>query len=116
MPYVWMLLTSFKGRLDILSPQPIWFFRPTLANYPAVFIDKDYLPLLYNSLVIALSTTALSILIGAPAAYVFARSDFPGKEDLFFFFLTTRMAPPISIAVPLFLFFTTLGLTDTIYA
>ena len=55
-------------------------------------------------------------MIGAPAAYVFARSDFPGKEDLFFFFLTTRMAPPISIAVPLFLFFTTLGLTDTIYA
>ncbi len=49
-PYVWMLLTSFKGRLDILSPQPTWFFTPTLANYPAVFIDKDYLPLVYNSL------------------------------------------------------------------
>ena len=47
---------------------------------------------------------------------MFARTDFAGKEDLFFFFLTTRMAPPISIAVPLFLFFTTLGLTDTIYA
>ena len=115
-PYVWMVLTSFKGRLDILSPQPTWLFTPTLANYPAVFIDKDYLPLVLNSLLISLGTTALSILIGAPAAYVFARTDFAGKEDLFFFFLTTRMAPPISIAVPLFLFFTTLGLTDTIYA
>jgi len=52
------------------------------------------------------SSTALCIAIGAPAAYVFVWGDFPGKEDLFFFFLTTRMAPPISIAVPLFLFFT----------
>ena len=34
-PYLWVILTSFKGRLDILSPQPTWFFTPTLANYPA---------------------------------------------------------------------------------
>ncbi len=115
-PYLWMLLTSFKGRLDVLSAEPQWFFTPTLANYPEVFLDKDYLPLVVNSLLISLSSTALSLIVGAPAAYVFARSDFPGKEDLFFFFLTTRMAPPISIAVPLFLFFTLIGLTDTIFA
>ena len=116
MPYVWIVLASFKGRLDILSPDPRWIFEPTLQNYPAVFIGKEYLPLVLNSLTIACGSTALSLLVGAPAAYVFARTDFPGKEDLFFFFLTTRMAPPISIAVPLFLFFTALGLTDTIYA
>jgi multiple sugar transport system permease protein len=115
-PYIWMLLSSFKGRLDILSPHPTWIFTPTLSNYPEVFIDKEYLPLLYNSLMISLGSTACSILIGAPAAYVFARTDFAGKEDLFFFFLTTRMGPPIAIAVPLFLFFTDLGLTDTIFA
>lgn len=116
LPYLWIVLTSFKGRLDILSPDPTWFFTPTLANYPAVFIDKDYMPLVFNSLIIATSTTILSIAIGAPAAYVFARHDFTGKEDLFFFFLTTRMAPPISIAVPLFMFFSNIGLTDTIFA
>jgi multiple sugar transport system permease protein len=99
-----------------LSSVPKWIFSPTLANYPAVFIDKEYWPLAINSVLISVSSTVLRILIGAPAAYGFARSDFPGKEDLFFFFLTTRMAPPISIAVPLFLFFTSLGLIDTIYA
>ena len=78
----------------------------TLANYPAVFIGKEYWPLVITSLIISVSSTALCIAIGAPAAYVFVWGDFPGKEDLFFFFLTTRMAPPISIAVPLFLFFT----------
>ena len=105
-----------QGPSRHLSPQPTWFFTPTLANYPAVFIDKDYWPLVVQFAGHRAGTTVLSILIGAPAAYVFARMDFPGKEDLFFFFLTTRMAPPISIAVPLFLFFTTLGLIDTIYA
>ncbi len=115
-PYLWMVLASFKNRVDLLSSTPKWFFSPTLANYPAVFIDKEYWPLVINSLIISISSTTLCILIGAPAAYVFARMDFPGKEDLFFFFLTTRMAPPISIAVPLFLFFTALGLIDTIYA
>ncbi|MES0093505.1 carbohydrate ABC transporter permease [Mesorhizobium sp. M0030] len=115
-PYVWMVLASFKNRVDLLSSVPKWIFSPTLANYPAVFIDKEYWPLAINSVLISVSSTVLCIVIGAPAAYGFARSDFPGKEDLFFFFLTTRMAPPISIAVPLFLFFTSLGLIDTIYA
>ncbi|MER8430937.1 carbohydrate ABC transporter permease [Mesorhizobium caraganae] len=115
-PYVWMVLASFKNRVDLLSSVPKWSFAPTLANYPAVFIDKEYWPLAINSVLISVSSTVLCIVIGAPAAYGFARSDFPGKEDLFFFFLTTRMAPPISIAVPLFLFFTSLGLIDTIYA
>lgn len=115
-PYIWMVLASFKNRVDLLSSVPKWVFTPTLANYPAVFIDKEYWPLAINSVLISVSSTVLCIVIGAPAAYGFARSDFPGKEDLFFFFLTTRMAPPISIAVPLFLFFTSLGLIDTIYA
>lgn len=115
-PYVWMVLASFKNRVDLLSSVPKWGFAPTLANYPAVFIDKEYWPLAINSVLISVSSTVLCIVIGAPAAYGFARSNFPGKEDLFFFFLTTRMAPPISIAVPLFLFFTSLGLIDTIYA
>ncbi len=115
-PYVWMVLASFKNRVDLLSSVPKWSFTPTHANYPAVFIDKEYWPLAINSVLISVSSTVLCIVIGAPAAYGFARSDFPGKEDLFFFFLTTRMAPPISIAVPLFLFFTSLGLIDTIYA
>ncbi|MER8894275.1 carbohydrate ABC transporter permease [Mesorhizobium sp. M0676] len=115
-PYVWMVLASFKNRVDLLSSVPKWVFTPTFSNYPAVFIDKEYWPLAINSVLISVSSTVLCIVIGAPAAYGFARSDFPGKEDLFFFFLTTRMAPPISIAVPLFLFFTSLGLIDTIYA
>jgi multiple sugar transport system permease protein len=112
LPYVWILLTSFKTRLDALSAVPTWLFAPTLQHYPEIFIEKQYLPLVWNSMLVAVASTLLSLAAGTPAAYVFARYDFPGKEDLFFFFLTTRMAPPISIVVPMFLLFSAIGLTD----
>ncbi len=112
LPYLWIFLTSFKTRLDALADVPVWVFTPTYDHYPEVFINKGYLPLVWNSIIVAVLSTALSLVVGAPAAYVFARFDFTGREDLFFFFLTTRMAPPISVVVPMFLLFTTLGITD----
>jgi multiple sugar transport system permease protein len=112
-PYLWLIMTSFKTRLDALADNPVWLFTPTFEHYPKIFIDKGYLPLVVNSAVVATSSTAISLAVGVPAAYVFARHDFPGKEDLFFFFLTTRMAPPISVVVPMFLMFTYVGLIDT---
>ena len=111
-PYLWILLTSFKTRIDALSDTPVWLFTPTFDHYPTVFLDKGYLPLLWNSVVVASATTALSLAVGVPAAYVFARHSFPAKEDLFFVFLTTRMAPPISVVVPMFLLFSAIGITD----
>jgi len=112
-PYLWLLMTSFKTRLDALADAPVWWFTPTLEHYPKVFFDKGYLPLVLNSLIVACGSTVLSLIIGVPAAYVFARHDFRGKEDLFFFFLTTRMAPPVSVVVPMFLLFGFVGLIDT---
>lgn len=112
-PYLWLFLTSIKTRLDALADAPVWLFTATPEHYPKVFIDKGYLPLVLNSLIVASVTTVLSLVVGVPAAYVFARHDFAGKEDLFFFFLTTRMAPPISVVVPMFLLFTWVGLIDT---
>jgi multiple sugar transport system permease protein len=113
LPYVWLLLTSVKSRVDALADVPRWWFAPTLQHYPEVFLHKDYLPLVWNSVIVAIGSTVLSLFLGVPAAYAFARLSFKGKEDLFFFFLTTRMAPAISIVVPMFLLFNYLGLADT---
>lgn len=113
-PYLWMFLTSIKTRIDALSGTPVWWFKPTFEHYPDVFLgEKHFLPLVWNSMIVASVTTLVSLALGAPAAYVFARHNFPGKEDLYFFFLTTRMAPPISVVVPMFLLFSFVGLTDT---
>ncbi len=112
-PYLWLILTSVKSRIAALSSVPRWVFEPTFEHYPTVFLDKGYLPLVWNSVVVASAATLLSLAVGVPAAYVFARHRFAGKDDLFFFFLTTRMAPPVSVVLPMFLLFGFVGLIDT---
>ncbi len=66
-----------------------------------------------NSVIIGFGSTFLSIVLGTLAAYAFSRFRVPLKDDLLFFILSTRMMPPIAVAIPIFLMFRTLGLSDT---
>jgi multiple sugar transport system permease protein len=74
---------------------------------------SNFLPRFVNSLVIAFGSTALSVLLGVMAAYAFSRFRVPGKDDLLFFILSTRMMPPIAVAIPVYLMYRSLGLSDT---
>jgi multiple sugar transport system permease protein len=66
-----------------------------------------------NSVVIAFGSTFLAVLLGTLAAYAFSRFKVPLKDDLMFFILSTRMMPPIAVAIPIFLMYRELGLSDT---
>ena len=75
---------------------------------PSRFKDR-YL----NSIIIGFSSTFLAVFLGTLAAYGFSRFKVPLKDDLLFFILSTRMMPPIAVAIPIFLMFRELGLSDT---
>jgi multiple sugar transport system permease protein len=66
-----------------------------------------------NSVIIGFGSTFLSIFLGTLAAYGFSRFKVPLKDDLLFFILSTRMMPPIAVAIPIFLMYRELGLSDT---
>ena len=66
-----------------------------------------------NSVIIGFGSTALCMILGTAAAYAFSRFRVPLKDDLLFFILSTRMMPPIAVAIPIFLMFKNLGLSDT---
>ena len=66
-----------------------------------------------NSVIIGFGSTFLSVFLGTLAAYAFSRYRIPLKDDLLFFILSTRMMPPIAVAIPIFLMFRALGLSDT---
>lgn len=66
-----------------------------------------------NSVIIGFGSTALSIILGTLAAYAFSRFKVPLKDDLLFFILSTRMMPPIAVAIPIYLMYRELGLSDT---
>lgn len=74
---------------------------------------SDFVRRLRNSLIIAAGSTFFSVTLGLFAAYAFSRFELPGKGDLLFFILSTRMLPAVVVAVPLFLFFRQLSLHDT---
>lgn len=67
----------------------------------------------FNSVIIGFGSTFFAIVLGTMAAYAFSRFRVPLKDDLLFFILSTRMMPPIAVAIPIFLMFRQLGLNDT---
>ena len=119
-PIVWIVLTSFKAGRDILTIPPVWIpFPPSFENYVALFPSLDHpfvtsiAPFFLNTLTVGLGATALAMIVGCPAAYIFARRRLGVMRLIFFVILVTRMFPVISLAVPLYLVLTGLGLRDT---
>jgi multiple sugar transport system permease protein len=89
------------------------FERIALRNGQEITGPSNYVFRLRNSLIIAGFSTITSVVLGVLAAYAFSRFDVPGKGDLLFFILSTRMLPAVVVTIPLFLMYRQLGLHDT---
>jgi len=109
-PFLWMFTGSFKTQAEFMAYPPRWIFTPTLANYEKVFIRGDFFKFTINSLVIALGSTAMSLVLGVPAAYSIARYR---QARLGMVLLTARMAPGIAFLIPWFILFSKLKMVDT---
>jgi multiple sugar transport system permease protein len=99
--------------LRALPPPKTWYEglvreQQMILAGPSRFADR-YL----NSLAIGFGSTLLSVTLGTLAAYAFSRFRVPGKDDWLFFILSTRMMPPIAVAIPIYLMYRHLGLNDT---
>jgi len=115
-PVVWLVSNSFKTRLDMFAVPPIWIVdNPTWYNYVQTFIERPFLQYMWNSAVVAVGTTILSLVIGTLAGYALARFRYPGsmKYHVSFWILSTRMMPPIVTIVPLYIFFSFFDLLNT---
>lgn len=113
-PVYWALNTSLKRDAQIISFPPTWRPDPiTLEHYVNVVtqsgIPRNYL----NSIVLAVGTILLVLVLGAHAGYAAARYDFRGKNALLFVLLTTVMVPGIVTLIPVYLLAVQLGLYDT---
>lgn len=112
-PIYWIIISSIKTRVDTLAMPPVWLFRPTLNAYKQVFVFERYGRYFFNTTVIALSTTLISLAVGSMAAYVIDRYRFRFSDLIAYSLLATRMIFPIVYAIPLFLLFRDLNLLDT---
>jgi multiple sugar transport system permease protein len=142
LPLLWIIATGFKSSSDAIAYPPKIMFEPTLEGYVNLFTTQTraaadapepttwwdalvrengrviagpsrYGERFLNSVIIGFGSTFLCMILGTAAAYAFSRFKVPLKDDLLFFILSTRMMPPIAVAIPIFLMYRALGLSDT---
>lgn len=113
-PIIWIVSTSLKPPSEVFAIPPSLFpAQPTLQNFDAVLGNPTMLDYFRNSLIAAGGATAISMVLGVPAAYGFAKYRSRSTGVLLGAVLVTRMFPPVALSLPFFLQFRVLGLIDT---
>ncbi|WP_434355472.1 carbohydrate ABC transporter permease [Parasalinivibrio latis] len=132
-PIYWWLTVSLKSDTEIFALPPLLFdFEVTLDSYKEVILgitsesealnegtmswgggNYYMLPTMLDSVFIALASTFFAISISTFAAYALSRMRFKGQQHYIFWILSTRMMPPVAVAIPMFLIFKNFSLLDT---
>lgn len=115
-PLAWTILSSFKDPIEVISLQPSFIFKPTLDNYRSLFVLGKFTisKYFFNSVIISIVSTIISVAIACTAGYSLARIKPKGSNLIIIAILAARMLPPIVIIFPLYLFFNYLGMLDTL--
>lgn len=115
-PLVWQAITSIKPEEDLVRLPPLLPIAPTVAHFGAVLSDPAMTRSLFNSLIVAVGSTILAIVLGSGCAFALARLPIAGKPMILGLVLSITMFPPIAVISPLYLIVRTLGLRDTLAA
>lgn len=111
-PIYWLAAISVKTPEEVYAYPPVWVpSAPQFSAYAALFRDGDAWSI-YNSFISAGVSTVLAMVLGTAAAYSIVRYK-TGGEHLTLWIISQRMVPPITIAFPVFLLYTSFGLVDT---
>src|SRR5258708_30497225 len=82
-PLIWVLGLSLKTRLQVFATPPLFIWWPTVENYVGVLSRADFVRAFINTMIVSSSAVLLSLCLGVPAAYAFARFPFTGRSFLF---------------------------------
>lgn len=112
-PIIWLFLTSLKDSKEIYRfplhylPDQIY-----LGNYQEVFAIGNFLRYIMNSLIVALASALLVVIISSMAAYILANMEFRSKPLIFMVFMMTQMLPTAVGFAPMYVLMTRLGMVD----
>jgi multiple sugar transport system permease protein len=117
LPLLWVLSLAFRNAQEILvstvNPIPD---NPTLDNFSEVLSSAQFPRFLLNSALLSAIGACGALLVAAPAAYAFSRMDFHGRRALLLGVLALQMISPLVLAFPLYRYFASLGLLDSVPA
>lgn len=117
-PFFWLIFSSFKTGADIVRiPVTLLPQKWTLSAYQLVMDPtRANLPIAYvNSIIITTGTVLSVLLTSSMGGFVFARLDFPGRDYLFYFVLSTTMVPFLTLLIPLYIVIRDLNLLNSLW-
>lgn len=113
-PFLWILSTSLKPTETIFSSPPQWIpWPPTFAHYRTLWLDTPFARFFINSLVVAVGTTVVTVVISTLAGYAISRFRFRGNRVFSVGLIVIQMFPPMLVVIPIFIMMIGLGLTNT---
>ncbi|HHY45789.1 MAG TPA: carbohydrate ABC transporter permease [Firmicutes bacterium] len=112
LPILWLVMTSFKSRIDIFAVPPKFIFRPTLTNYIYTINRGLFWGPLLNSVIMSVVSVLLAVALTIFAAYAISRFNVKGSQLIMFMVLSLRMMPAAVVVIPMFLLYRLLGLVN----
>ena len=114
-PVYWMFVTSIKPTNEIFAYPPLFYpENPTFEAYINNFTENpDLFKYIFNSVIIALGTCLLTLILAAPTSYALARLKIRGKGLMMIVLLCMQMIPNIMLALPLFIMFNKISLINS---
>jgi multiple sugar transport system permease protein len=112
LPLYWLLSTAFKNGNDAFALPPRYVTKPTLSNFTQI-LGGQFAHYVLNSVIVAVGSTAVALLLGVPAGYAFARSPIRGAKVFDTWFVLAYVAPPVVFIIPLYIMYQHLHLLDT---
>ena len=116
-PLAWMVAAAFMPRGEAQTyPPPLWPAAPTLENFHELFTRLHLARYFVNSTLVALSITAIALVLNAMAGYAFAKLPFHGRDRIFYLLLAALVVPLQVGMLPLFLLLKQVGVINTYWA
>ena len=113
-PILWIIVLSFKAEGDaIRTPMEVLTSAWTFDSYAVVQERSDYFKHFTNSVIIALGSTLLGVLVAVPAAWSMAFVPSPRTRGILMWMLSTKMLPAVGVLYPIYLLFIQFGILDS---
>jgi len=112
-PVIWTFLTSIKDGVTAWTLPPKLIFKPSVSNYIKIFKKRNLQYNILNSIIVALGSTMIALVLGTPLAYMFARTRYRFNNLLFIFVFISYILPPIVLSIPFYIIGSRVGLLNS---
>ncbi len=112
-PFIWTAMAATKQTADAFANPPVFLYQPNLDSFIALWLETNFAQYLLNTVLVAIASVVIALLVGAPAAYALARYGGRTGALLLILALIFRALPRFAVALPFYNFAQSLGIYDT---